>query len=512
MICPHCGSVIPDGSIFCSQCGARLDMPKEPGVGTASAAAEIADLVPEVEPVAEAGAASQGVPPVPADAAAADLGETVVAPQGFADLGDGEGLAGSAAETVQPEPVPAADAVPEVDQTLVAPGGRGGMSEYEAAAELSEVPTIEEPADMPAAIPLEGTPVVMPEEPEVPQVPAEDIFAEQAPAAPEPSVPEADATAVRPLVAEPIGTISSGAAPILQVPVNRHDTADFRASVMRKHRVRAQAPREAAPYAHAVSRASYESHMQDESYAQAASYAEPVSAAVPEEAESLEAHARRAETALVDNDGYYVPYAAPKKRSHVPLIVGICAICAVAIGAWLFFSQNGLPAQPAETAEQTETSTDTAEQTQEAPSPVTQAGDVSYNSDTGELTMEKYGFSATLPAGMTATASSDGSSLELDDATTGMHISAWVRANSKGVTLDSASDEAMSVSHMTYAHVSTLNNWFVVSHWEGETDYYIREYVDSSRILAIEFTYPRANADAGSQIIEDMTNTIQMNG
>ena len=38
MICPHCGSVIPDNSAFCAQCGARLAEPQQDGAPAAESA------------------------------------------------------------------------------------------------------------------------------------------------------------------------------------------------------------------------------------------------------------------------------------------------------------------------------------------------------------------------------------------------------------------------------------------------------------------------------------------
>lgn len=526
MICPHCGSVIPDNSAFCAQCGARLAQPKQESAPDGSPAPEDAGST-KVQPKANARAAAiaGSVPAI--DAAGADG----AAPQKAETASD---TAVQAGETqLMPEgTAPAAEDVPAVEKTMVQPGAFAGRRSSAAAEEeLAQLPRIDEPPlDMPPAIPIEGTPVAepepdisdflpkhpaVPEVPEVPEteeVPAVPEQAEQQMAEPErieQRAPEAD-----PFKPQPLQTISAaaGATPLLKVPVNTHDTADYRNSVKRRRHAHAEA-QQSHPFAQTVSRSEYESHMQDESYSQAVNEAagqRSSSAFVPEEGQSLEEHARRAESALAG--GVYV---AERRRSKGPIIVAICLICAVAVAGYMIW-QNMQSQQAADDTTQTEAATadDTAETTQEevAPSPVTSSDQVSYDSDTGLLTMENYGFSVTLPTGMTAEVSSDGYGLDLTDETDGVQISAWVKPNTQGATLDELSDEAMDVTNLTYAHVSTLNNWFVVSYWKGSEGYYIREYVDAERILALEFTWQKTSETAATQVIDDMTNTISMAG
>lgn len=545
MICPHRGSVIPDNSAFCAQCGARLAQPTQESAsaaeppaedaGSATAqpqaharAAEIAGSVPSID--ADDAEKPQAAAAGKAPASAAQAGETQLMPES------------AAAQNAAPAPAAAAE------KTMVVPGAFAGRRSSAAAEEeLAQLPRIDEPpADMPPAIPIEGTPVAEPEPnlsdflpkrpqvPQVPEVPAADKVPDvpEAPeASAEPEPPEPERTEQRmpqaerieqrmpPVSAEPepLQTISSaaGATPLLRVPVNTHDTADYRNSVKRRRHARAEA-QQSHPFAQTVSRSEYESHMQDESYADAVSEAggasqRSSSAFRPEEGQSLEEHARRAESAL--SGGVHV---AERRRSKGPIIVAICLICAVAVAGYLIWQNMQASTATQDTAQtETEATTDdTAATTAEevAPSPVTASDEVSYNSDTGLLTMENYGFSVTLPTGMTAEVSSDGYGLDLTDGTDGVQISAWVKPNTSGATLDELSDEAMNVTNLTYAHVSTLNNWFVVSYWKGSEGYYVREYVDANRILALEFTWQKASETAATQVIDDMTNTISMTG
>lgn len=524
MICPHCGSVIPDNSAFCAQCGARLAEPQQDGAPAAEPAKAQA---PGTEANARAAEIAGSVPPVDAPVGtaepAAGAGETQLMP---------EGAAGASSS-------PSPEQVPEIDKTMVRPGAFAAHRDSAAAEkELAQLPCIDEPpADMPPAIPIEGTPVAepepdisdflpkqpavsevseasdVPEVPGVPEVPAAPERAEQRMPEPERIVQRNAPAAAHP---EPFQTISpsAGATPLLKVPVNSHDTSDYRNSVKRRRHARAEA-QQSHPFAQAVSRSVYESRMQDESYTEAVSEASGAasqrssSAFRPEEGQGLEEHARRAESAL--SGGVYV---AERRRSKSPIIVAICLICAVAAAGCLIYQNM----QAAETTDDTETTEAAATDTEAAApepavtSPVTASDEVSYNSDTGLLTMENYGFSVTLPTGMTAAVSSDGYGLDLTDETDDVQINAWVKPNTQGATLDQLSDEAMDVTNLTYAYVSTLNNWFVVSYWKGSEGYYIREYVDSERILALEFTWQKASETSATEVIDNMTDTISMAG
>lgn len=605
MICPHCGSVIPDNSVFCSQCGARITMPHAAGHASAAPAASnsatpaaehLADLVPEVVPAsagadeetempevpltgetvvlpksAVAAAASEEpaqMPDVPLtgetvvaskgaveDAASAEpeempevplAGETVVLPQSAVQTAvsdqpaqaaeapvaeDASAMSEAAAPAAEPEEMPEA---PLAGATVVMPEGAadlGSAPEEEKLAtektmavpgraiaeELQQVPAVEE-RQVPPAVPVEERPAAMPDK----RAPERRGYAGYQGL---PSDDEPGQTAVGRPVVVPLQTLSGGATPILQVPVNKHDTPDYRANVKRKHHMRpAPAPRtqQQPQFSQTVSRAEYESRSASETYAEAeqdvfsaraqaprssvsaSSYVAPSSYA--EEGQGLEAHARRAENAL-RNEGQ--PVRRDATGSRTPLIAGIC-IAAIAVIAILlvFGTTNGSTTTP-DTAATQQTGQDTSTQTEEPPSPVTTAGDVSYNSDTGALTIEKYGFSTTLPKGMTATASSDGTGLELEDEKTSMKVDVWAKANNGGVTLDSASDEALSVNYNS-AHVSTLDNWFYVSWTEGTTGHYTREYVNSERLLALEFSWPEESNEECTSIIESMTDAIQI--
>ena len=592
MICPHCGSVIPDNSVFCSQCGARITMPHAAEHASAASsnpatpAEKLANLVPEVVP-AGAGADEEVEMPevpltgktvvLPKSAVAAAVseapaempevplsGETVVIPQSHAEdavseepaempeaplAGDTVVMSEDAASiestpaaepAAEPEEMPevplsgetgvmpqdAADLAPEqaeeepeTEKTMAVPG-------RDVAEELQQVPAIEEPQDMPPAIPIEGTPVVMPEETK--RAPEQNAYEgyQGLPAADEPGQ-----TAVRRPVVVPLQTLSGGATPILQVPVNKHDTPDFRANVKHKRHSRpAPAPRTQQPsqFAQTVSRAEYEQRSANESYTEAeqevfseraqaprasvsaSSYVAPA-AAYPEEGQGLEEHARRAETALRDEERQEPPVRRSATSSHTSLIAGICvAVIAVIALVIVLGTPNGSTTDTAAT--QQSESQDTSTQAEQTSSPVTTAGDVSYNSDTGELKIEKYGFSTTLPTGMTAEASSDGTGLELDDSDTGMHISAWAKTNDEGVTLDGAFEEAESVSGLTRSWISDLNGYFYVNWSEGKTSQYIREYINSDRVFALEFSWPSSKDEANSAIIDSMTDAISMEG
>mgnify|MGYP002659748153 FL=1 len=420
MICPHCGSVIPDNSAFCAQCGARLAEPQQDGAPAAEPAKAQA---PGTEANARAAEIAESVPPVDAPAAtaepAAGAGETQLMP---------EGAAGASSS-------PSPEQVPEIDKTMVYPGAFAAYRDSAAAEkELAQLPCIDEPpADMPPAIPIEGTPVAepepdisdflpkqpavsevpeasdVPEVPGVPEVPAAPERTEQRMSEPECIVQRNAPAAAHP---EPFQTISpsAGATPLLKVPVNSHDTSDYRNSVKRRRHARAEA-QQSHPVAQTVSRAVYESRIQDESYTEAVSEASDAasqrssSAFGSEEGQSLEEHARRAESAL--SGGVHV---AERRRSKGPIIVAICLICAVAAAGYLIYQNM----QAAETTADTETTEAAATDTEAAApepavtSPVTASDEVSYNSDTGLLTMENYGFSVTVPTGITAAVSWEG--------------------------------------------------------------------------------------------------------
>ena len=132
---------------------------------------------------------------------------------------------------------------------------------------------------------------------------------------------------------------------------------------------------------------------------------------------------------------------------------------------------------------------------------------VSYDSSTGVLTMPEYGFSVTFPKGLSTKSNSDGTGIILTNYSTGLTISAWARKNTSGETIDSVK-AAASVGHeMTYETQSD-NGWFVVSYWDGETGHYLREWVNSEREFAIDFTWPKAHNDECTPVIDDMTDTI----
>ena len=69
-----------------------------------------------------------------------------------------EGAAGASSS-------PSPEQVPEIDKTMVRPGAFAAHRDSAAAEkELAQLPRIDEPpADMPPAIPIEGTPVAEPE-------------------------------------------------------------------------------------------------------------------------------------------------------------------------------------------------------------------------------------------------------------------------------------------------------------------------------------------------------------
>lgn len=129
---------------------------------------------------------------------------------------------------------------------------------------------------------------------------------------------------------------------------------------------------------------------------------------------------------------------------------------------------------------------------------------VSYDGSTGKLVMSAFNFSATLPSGLSCTPNSDG--VTLKEESSGMVINASVRPNSQGKSLADLK-AAAAAGHDLTANAGK-NDWFVVSYWNGDTGYYLREYVNSNTIAALEFTWPRSSADRGSQLIEDMTKTI----
>lgn len=129
---------------------------------------------------------------------------------------------------------------------------------------------------------------------------------------------------------------------------------------------------------------------------------------------------------------------------------------------------------------------------------------VSYDGSTGKLVMSAFDFSVTLPSGLSCTPNSDG--VTLKEESSGMVINASVKPNSQGKSLADLKSAA-AAGHDLTANAGK-NDWFVVSYWDGDTGYYLREYANSGTIAALEFTWPRSNADHCSQLIEDMTKTI----
>jgi len=131
---------------------------------------------------------------------------------------------------------------------------------------------------------------------------------------------------------------------------------------------------------------------------------------------------------------------------------------------------------------------------------------VAYDPSTGRLEFEDYGIGVTLPTGMSYTVDSDGNGIHMKDSSADMNIYAWTKANSDGATLDSEQAAAAGSHNLTYK--TQGDGWFVVSYWDGSTGHYLREYVDDSRIVTLDFTWPKSRQDEGSKVIDDMTKTI----
>lgn len=129
---------------------------------------------------------------------------------------------------------------------------------------------------------------------------------------------------------------------------------------------------------------------------------------------------------------------------------------------------------------------------------------VRYYGSTGKLVMSAFDFSVTLPSGLSCTPYSDG--VTLREGSSGMVIDAWVRPNSQGESLADLRAAAAAGHDLTTN--AGKDDWFVVSYWDGDTGYYLREYVSDDTIAALEFTWPRSSADHCSQLIEDMSKTI----
>ncbi|MCH4083825.1 MAG: zinc ribbon domain-containing protein [Olsenella sp.] len=131
---------------------------------------------------------------------------------------------------------------------------------------------------------------------------------------------------------------------------------------------------------------------------------------------------------------------------------------------------------------------------------------VAYDPSTGRLEFGDYGIGVTLPTGMSYTVDSDGNGIHMKDSSADMNIHAWTKVNSDGATLDSEQAAAAGSHNLTYK--TQGNGWFVVSYWDGSTGHYLREYVDDSRIVTLDFTWPKSRQDEGSKVIDDMTKTI----
>lgn len=219
------------------------------------------------------------------------------------------------------------------------------------------------------------------------------------------------------------------------------------------------------------------------------------------------------------------------KRTTAIVVVCIAVAAVVGVGAYFFLSQRTAasqaqqndqttaPSTEADSSEktgesttgQTTSNTTTADKSEETTSSETSTKpktDITYDESTGSVTSATYGLSVTLPSGMTSQTYSDGTGITLKDSGSGMVINVWAKANDSGQSLDYVKQVAENGHDVDYD--ATGDGWFVVSYWNGDTGYYVREYVNDSRILALEFTWPRDSSARGSQIVEDATPTLNV--
>jgi hypothetical protein len=202
--------------------------------------------------------------------------------------------------------------------------------------------------------------------------------------------------------------------------------------------------------------------------------------------------------------------SAAKGKSGKGAVVAIAAIAAIAcIGLAFYFHVGGLgesdAGQPASQSGAVASSAQTeGEGSSEASTEID--SEVAYDESTGEVTIPNYDFAVTMPSGLDCSYNSDGSGIVLTEDSTGLQINVWVKPNSSGESLDYLKANAMNGHDCDYT--AEEDGWFVVSYWDDDTGYYLREYVNDSRIMALEFTFPKSSSARGSQVIEDMTSTI----
>ena len=209
----------------------------------------------------------------------------------------------------------------------------------------------------------------------------------------------------------------------------------------------------------------------------------------------------------------------------------IAVAAVVGVGAYFFLSQRTAasqaqqndqttaPSTEADSSEKTgesttgqttsnTTTTDKSEETTSSETSTKPKTDITYDESTGSVTSATYGLSVTLPSGMTSQTYSDGTGITLKDSGSGMVINVWAKANDSGQSLDYVKQVAENGHDVDYD--ATGDGWFVVSYWNDDTGYYVRKYVNDSRILALEFTWPRDSSARGSLIVEDATPTLNV--
>ncbi len=87
-----------------------------------------------------------------------------------------------------------------------------------------------------------------------------------------------------------------------------------------------------------------------------------------------------------------------------------------------------------------------------------------------------------------------------------MVITCETNSNTAHQSVESRKADASSGHNVSYD--ATGDNWYVISWAEGNTIYYVKEYVTNDQFNRVEFKYSRS--DAGNQLLESIIGSFQL--